>query len=103
MTAEELRFGAATAPVERRPLLTAFVEDVLLRFPVLPYDTDAAAWVARARATLRARRRTIEHPDLCIAGIAGSRGLVLVTDNLKHFTVHAELQVLGVEDWLKVG
>lgn len=69
---------------------------VLRRFEVLAYDRAAALWVAERRSQLRWARRTVEHPDLCIAGVAGSLGMVLVSNNLRHFEL---LQGLEVEDW----
>ena len=52
--------------------------------------------VAQQRAYLRSIRRTVDHSDLCIAGVAGSQGLVVVTNNRAHSDVLGELEV---EDW----
>lgn len=96
VTVEELAFGARVAPEARRAQLGEFVAMVIERFPLLPYDEEAAFWVAERRAGLLDARRTVEHADLCIAGVAGSRGMALVTNNRK------DVEVLGglvVEDW----
>ncbi len=100
VSAEELLFGVATSPPARRPYLADFVDDILRRFAILPYNEPAALWVAQARASLKARNRTVEHPDLCFAGIAATSGLIVVTENLKIFTIHRGLRV---ENWLAVG
>lgn len=43
------------------------------------------------------RHRRLDEPDLRIASIALSRGLTVVTGNVRHFSRITEL---NVEDWL---
>lgn len=100
VTVEELAYGARVAPAARRPQLDEFVSLMLERFVVLPYDEDAALWVADQRMYLRDVGRTVAHPDLCVAGVAGSRGMVVVTHNRAHFDV---MRGLAVEDWEAMG
>lgn len=50
---------------------------------VLP--VDAAAAIAGARIADAIRPVTLDLADLLIAAIAGSRGLILLTRNLRHF------------------
>ena len=56
------------------------------RIDVLEFDTDAAAHHGEIRATLERQGQTIGPYDLMIAGHARSRGLVVVTGNLRKFT-----------------
>jgi len=100
VTVEELRYGALVAPDERREPLLAFVQMIERRFPVLPYDGPAACWAADQREQLRRNLRTIAHPDLCVAATAGSRAMIVVTNNVRHFEVFAGL---AVEDWTPEG
>lgn len=97
ITIEELLFGVSKAAPADQPALSLFVEGLLLGFPVLPYDVAAARWAARYRFDLYQIRRTIEHPDICIAAIAASRGLTLVTHNPKDFIGFSGIQM---EDWV---
>lgn len=98
ITIEELLFGALKAPSVDSASLQGFVERVVQGFTVLPYDIAAARWAAQLRWELFQQRHTIEHPDVCIAAQAASRGLTLVTHNLKDF---ARFSCLTLEDWVK--
>ncbi|MGI4950193.1 MAG: PIN domain-containing protein [Janthinobacterium lividum] len=63
----------------------------------LPYDSAAAAHTADIRADLKRQGRSIGAYDVMIAGHARSRGLVVVTGNLKEFQ---RVDGLRSEDWL---
>lgn len=64
---------------------------------MLPFDSAAAAHYADIRADLERRGQVIGAYDMMIAGHARSRGLVVVTGNLREFTRVAGLRS---EDWL---
>ncbi len=64
-----------------------------------PYDSAAAAHTADIRASLERRGLPIGAYDLMIAGHARSRGLVVVTGNLREFD---RVEGLRSEDWLSV-
>ena len=64
---------------------------------VLPFDPRAAEAYGRLRAELEREGRRLGEPDLRIASIALSRGVTLVTGNVRHF---ARVPGLVVEDWL---
>jgi tRNA(fMet)-specific endonuclease VapC len=64
---------------------------------VLAFDDAAAAHSAEIRANLERRGMPIGGYDLLIAGHGRSRGLVVVTGNLKEFS---RVEGLRVEDWL---
>jgi tRNA(fMet)-specific endonuclease VapC len=73
------------------------VERFAARLSVLPFDEDAAAHAGEIRATLDRRGQAIGGYDVLIAGHARSRGLVVVTGNLREF---GRVEGLRCEDWL---
>ncbi len=91
----ELFFGAekSAKPVENR----AAVEGFAARLNVLSFDSAAAAHAASIRADLERRGASIGAYDLLIAGHARSRGLIVVTGNLREFN---RVEGLRSEDWL---
>lgn len=91
----ELLYGAERSgrPAETRQA----VEQFAARLTVLPFDSDAAAHAAEIRAVLERRGQSIGAYDLMIAGHARSRGLVVVTGNLREF---GRVDGLRAEDWL---
>ena len=94
VTLFELYYGAekSARPVEDRHEVERFAA----RLEVLPFDAPAAAHAAEIRATLERRSLPIGAYDLLIAGQARSRGLVVVTGNLREFT---RVDGLRAEDW----
>lgn len=94
----ELLFGARRLPEStRRRTLERYLADVVQpSVPVLPYDTDAAAWHASERARLTALGKTTAFPDGMIAAIARVNRLVLITRNLDDFEAFEGLEV---ESW----
>jgi tRNA(fMet)-specific endonuclease VapC len=95
ITLAELLHGAekSAKPIENRHEVERFAS----RLEVLPFDDLAAAHSAEIRATLERRGMPIGGYDLLIAGHARSKGLVIVTGNLKEFT---RVEGLRAEDWL---
>ena len=95
ITLGELLHGAARSarPVERRK----DVEGFAARLETLQFDVEAAAHFADIRADLQARGLMIGPYDLLIAGHARSRGLMLITGNLREFR---RVEGLRAEDWL---
>jgi len=92
----ELLHGAAKSarPIENRRA----VEDFAARLIVLPFDEAAADHGAEIRAELERKGKAIGAYDLLIAGHARSRGLTLITGNLREFERVAGLRS---EDWLE--
>ena len=89
----ELRFGAqrkGSAPLTQR------VEQLLQALTVLPLDTPADEHYADIRATLERSGTPIGSHDLFIAAHARSRGMTLLTRNLREFQ---RVPGLTVEDW----
>lgn len=95
ITLGELLYGAARSarPIEMR----REVERFAARLEALALDADAVAHFADIRADLERRGTTIGPYDLLIAGHARSRGLIVVTGNLREFQ---RVDGLRTEDWL---
>lgn len=91
----ELRFGAQR---KGSPELTRRVAQLLDSLQVLPFDTPADQHYADIRCALERAGTPIGNHDLFIAAHARSRGLTLVTHNLREFTRVPDLRV---EDWLQ--
>ncbi len=95
ITLGELLYGAAKRGSDQ---LTQRVREVVtLATVILPFDADAAEVYGLLRARLEREGRRLDEPDLRIASIALSRGLTLVTGNMRHF---ARVPDLAVESWL---
>ena len=78
----------------RREALKSFLTEVVLpNYPLLPYDKHAADWHAHERARLQQSGAPRPFVDGQIASIAATRGLVLVTRNVRDFTGFRELEV----------
>jgi tRNA(fMet)-specific endonuclease VapC len=90
----ESRFGARR---KGSAVLTQRVEQLLAVLPVLPFDAPADEHYADIRAALEHAGMPIGSHDLFIAAHARSRGLTLVTHNLREFQ---RVPNLKVEDWL---
>lgn len=73
------------------------VEMFASRLEVLAFDADAASQAAEIRASLERRGEAIGAYDVLIAGHARSRGLIVVTGNLKEFR---RVEGLRCDDWL---
>jgi tRNA(fMet)-specific endonuclease VapC len=91
----ELLVGAekSARPAENRREIERFTG----RLGVLSFDDAAAAHAAEIRAQLERRGQGIGGHDTLIAGHARSRGLIIVTGNLREFS---RVEGLRTEDWL---
>lgn len=95
VTLMELVYGAEASQAVERNLRV--IEGFAARLDVLPYDDAAAAHTGQLRAELKKIGRPIGPYDEMIAGHARSRGLVVVTNNLKHFQA---VPGIRVENWV---
>lgn len=96
VTLMELIYGAeASAAVERN---LRDIEGFAARLDVLRYDNEAAAHTGQLRAELRKIGRPIGPYDEMIAGHARSRGLVVVTHNIKQFE---HVPGIRLTNWVK--
>jgi tRNA(fMet)-specific endonuclease VapC len=91
----ELRFGARRKGSDA---LTRRVEQLLASVSVLPLDEPADQHYGDIRAALERAGSPIGGNDLLIAAHARSRGLTLVTHDVREFQRVADLRV---EDWLQ--
>lgn len=89
----ELRFGARR---KASAALTQRVEQLLDTLTVLPLDAPSDRHYADLRTELERAGTPIGAHDLMIAAHARSRGLTLVTRNLREFE---RVPGLHVEDW----
>lgn len=95
VTLMELVYGAERSAWPERNL--ADVERFTARLDLMKFDQDAAAHSGDIRADLARAGRPIGLYDLMIAGHARSKGLIVVTNNLKEFN---RVPGLRVEDWV---
>jgi tRNA(fMet)-specific endonuclease VapC len=94
ITAGELLYGAAklgSASLWNR------IDEMLAGLEIVPFDAEAAAVFGRVRAELERIGRPAPVADLRIAAIALTRGMTVVTGNVRHFS---NVPGLVVEDWL---
>ncbi len=94
ITLGELVFGAEKSSNPAKNL--AAVEEFTSRLMVLPYDEHAAFHYGGIRAALEKQGKRIGDNDLHIAGHARSRGLIVVTNNVREF---CRVDGLIVADW----
>jgi tRNA(fMet)-specific endonuclease VapC len=90
MTAAELRFGAERTG---RPALADMVEAFLERLAILDWTDGVCAHYARIRSALERAGKPIGNMDLLIASHAVSQRMVLITNNLRHFSLVPGLKV----------
>ena len=85
----ELRYGVAILPVGRRQTALASAVEAILREDfvdrILPFDSEAAREYADIAATRRSAGRIVPPTDCQIAAIARSRGMAVVTRNVRDF------------------
>lgn len=92
----ELLYGAEKSENPTKSL--AVVEGMAARLEVLDFDAHAAAHAAEIRADLAKQGTPIGHYDVLIAGHARSRGLILVSNNLREFE---RVDGLRLENWME--
>jgi tRNA(fMet)-specific endonuclease VapC len=95
VTLMELIYGAEKSATPEKNL--AVVESFAARLEVLPFDNEAAAHTGMIRSELARAGTPIGPYDYMIAGHARSRGLIVVTNNLREFE---RVPGLRVEDWV---
>lgn len=97
VTMSEHVYGLAKRPEARR--LARLVYEFLQVAEVLPWDRLAADAHGQVRAELERSGTPIDHYDAMIAAHARAHGLIVVTDNERHFR---RVPGLTVENWLRV-
>lgn len=94
VTLMELVYGAEKSAAVERNLRD--VEGFAARMDVLPFDVEAASHTAQIRAELAKAGQGIGPYDQMISGHARSRGLILVTNNMKEFE---RVPGIRLENW----
>jgi tRNA(fMet)-specific endonuclease VapC len=94
VTLMELIYGAEKSATPEKNL--AVIEGLAARLEVWPFDNEAAAHTGMIRSELAQAGTPIGPYDQMIAGHARSRGLIVVTNNLREFE---RVKGLRVEDW----
>lgn len=97
ITVMEIEYGLYLNPSLRfrlEPLWRSFKDQV----EVLLFSENDALDSANIRSILKKEGRPIEPYDILFAGIAKSRGLVFITDNVSEFM---RVEGLIVENWLR--
>ena len=96
----ELRYGLAIMPAgRRRDALASEVGGMLsedFAGRILPFDSEATRAYARIAADRRAIGRPISQTDCQVGAIAHSRGMAMVTRNVRDFT---DMGVNIVDPW----
>ena len=95
ITVGEMVYGALRSE-RATELLPRLDREVWPNVTVLPFDDTAARTYGRLRAELERTGMSLAEPDLRIAAIAVSHGLVLVTGNTRHFE---RVPGLALENW----
>ncbi|MDR6924816.1 tRNA(fMet)-specific endonuclease VapC [Pseudomonas sp. BE134] len=95
VTLMELIYGAEKSATPEKNL--AVIEGFAARLEVLPFDNEAAAHTGMIRSELAKAGTPIGPYDHMIAGHARSRGLIVVTNNVREFV---RVPGLRVEDWV---
>ncbi len=97
ITLGELIYGAHRLRTHTSLFLDRLENALLPNLPVLPFDSAAARRYGEVRAELERRGTPLGEADLRIGAIALSRGLTVVTGNIRHFQ---RIPDLPVENWL---
>ena len=96
VTLMELIYGAEKSQAPERNL--AEIEGFAARLELLEYGSEAAKHTGQIRAELAKVGKPIGPYDQMIAGHARSRGLIVVTNNLREFE---RVPGLRVVDWVQ--
>lgn len=96
-TLEEFVFGCARLqPGARQAWFRRWLDGLMTRIAVLPYDMKAALWLGQERARLAGLGRPAPRMDGEIAAVAVTNGLTLVTRNGRDFEGFLGL---SLNDW----
>ncbi len=96
----ELYFGAYLAKEKKEDYYLRELEKIntlLEYFTVLNLETKGEEY-ARIKYALQKKGKPVDEFDMVIAGHALNKGLIIVTDNLKHFENMPDVKV---ENWME--
>lgn len=91
----------ALPPSPKRKELEKWIAALAQRFEsrILPFDLEAARAWGRALATARRRGKSLAIVDSQLAAIAFTKGIAVVTHNVRHFEIHAFRELEIVDPW----
>ncbi len=95
ITKSELCYGVSKS--EKVEENTKRLEEFLKPFTIIPYKEGASFFYGKIRANLEKQGNIIGPLDMLIASHALSKGLTLVTNNMKEFS---RIKTLKVENWV---
>ena len=95
VTVMELRYGAYKSAKTQENL--DIVNDFLSKVKTVPF-ADAVDCFCQEKVRLEKQGKKLEDYDLLIGCTAKSKGLVMVTDNVKHFD---RIEGVEVENWVE--
>lgn len=95
ITLAELKYGAENS--DRKEDNKIIIEEFISKFNIIPIFTSLDIY-AKEKTRLRKKGITIDDFDLLIGSTAIAYGLILVTNNEKHFI---SLQKIKLENWTK--
>ena len=95
ITVSELMYGVYKSQHVERNLQA--LEQFLMPFEIVDFDTGAAVAYGKIRATLEKQGQVIGGMDMQIAGHAISLGMTVVTNNTKEFQ---RIEGLALENWV---
>jgi len=92
----ELLYGAQKS--KKREFTLNKLEEFLINFRKVPFDSDAAVYYAIIRFLLESKGKLIGTNDLLIAATVLANDGILVTNNVKEFS---RVPNLKIENWLE--
>jgi len=95
ITLAEIYYGIEKSPVKKKERRIK-IDQIRSTLEVHPFDELAAAGYGVIRAQLEKKGVVISERDLQIASIAFSKGLCVITHNVREFS---RVETLKVEDW----
>lgn len=96
ITLSELIYGAEKSANVSKNL--EVIEEFVSHLEVLPYDENASQSYGRIKVALEKRGEIIGENDIHIAAHAISKGLILVSNNLREFE---RIPNLALENWVQ--
>lgn len=95
ITIAELYFGAYNSAKQEEN--KQLIDELLEKINVIHFDESAAECFGEIKSLLKSQGKIICDSDLFIAAVAISNGLILVTNNKRHFE---RIDRLGITNWV---
>ena len=94
----ELFYGCFKSDPARRQSNLHALRLFLTPFSTVPFDERDAEQFGKLKAVLQSRGNALADLDIAIASQAAARGLILVTNNVRHFR---RVPGLKAENWVR--